>query len=115
MSKSQFKTYNGELAYNNNAEYELSTPGGIVNISQLLDSIYYADNNHIEIKIMEGCKILFDESGFLLLKKDKSNIYSYHVAGEPLEEKLFNNTDKILEITIFAEALGDTYGTSQSK
>lgn len=106
------KVFNGILDYNENADYVLeSTQGrGSVNISGMLNKVYYADTNSISIKIMDGCKTLFNEEGNIYLKNNQFGIYSYHIDGEDLEHKLFNNTGKELEITISAEALkGNTH------
>lgn len=106
-------TYNGKLIYNPIAEYELVYPGGMVNISSLLSKVYYSPiNNKIHIKIMNGSKTLFNEEGYLLMKKDMDDIYSFHVNGNNLELVLFENTDKYIDVEIFAEAL-DTERTQK--
>lgn len=106
-------TYYGRLIYNDQGEYELHSPTGIVNISHILKNIYFADNNYIKIKIMNGCKVLFNEEGNLYLKVIiKPKLASYHVNGNDLETVLFDLVGQDLEILLFAEALeGDKYGT----
>ena len=109
------KVFNGILDYNENADYVLESTQGSFNISSILNKVYYADTNSISVKIMDGCKTLFNEEGNIYLKKDQFGIYSYHIDGENLEQKLFNNTGKELEITILAEALkGETYDLQNS-
>jgi len=75
------KIYTGKLSYNQDANYILHSPiSGTTNISDILYNICYSSNNQIEIKIMKGCKILFNESGRLLNKiDDKNGLLSYHV------------------------------------
>ena len=117
------KIYTGKLSYNEQANYTLYSPtSGATNISDILYNICYSSNNYIEIKIMKGCKILFNESGRLLNKiDDKNGLLSYHVNSEDLESVLFNNCDDYLDIEIFSEVLlddingrqgvGNLYGT----
>jgi hypothetical protein len=103
---------NGKLTYDDNGDYIL----GSVNISKILDKIYYADNNTINIKIMDCTKTLFNEFGTLLRKKNEDGFYSYHVLGNDLDLVLFNNTDKDLEITLNAPALkGEKYAAITSQ
>jgi len=99
-------TYSGKLSYDQNAEYILLSPINTINISTILNQIYYSNNNYIEIKITNGCKTLFNEKGNLLKRKnDEFRIYDWHVNGNCLEDVLFNWTDNDLEIAIFAEIL----------
>ena len=101
------KIYTGKLSYNEQANYTLySSISGTTNISDILYNICYSSNNYIEIKIMKGCKILFNESGRLLNKIDNKNgLLSYHVNSEDLESVLFFNTNEYLDIEIFSEVL----------
>jgi len=103
-------TYSGKLIYNDGNIYTLYSPTtkSITNISDILYNICYSSNNQIEIKIMKGCKILFNESGRLLKKIDKQNgLLSYHVNSEDLESVIFNNCDDFVDIEIFSEVLLD--------
>lgn len=109
MSKKQTITYNGSLVYDDLGNYQLIYPTGSTNISKILNKIYYADKNYIELKIMNGCKTIFNEKGNLYIKPDDYGVYCYHIDGECLESVLFFNTDKDLDIEIYAEAL-DTQG-----
>ena len=103
------KIYTGKLSYNEQANYTLySSTKSTTNISDILYNICYSSNNQIEIKIMKGCKILFNESGRLLNKiDDKNGLLSYHVNSEDLESVLFFNTNEYLDIEIFSEVLDD--------
>jgi len=103
-------TYSGKLSYNQDANYILYFPTTklTINISDILYNICYSSNNQIEIKIMKGCKILFNESGRLLNKIDKQNgLLSYHVNSEDLESVLFFNTGEYLDIELFSRFLDD--------
>jgi len=103
-------TYSGKLSYNEQANYIIISPTtkSTINISDILYNICYSSNNQIEIKIMKGCKILFNESGRLLNKIDKQNgLLSYHVNSEDLESVLFFNTEEYLDIELFSEFLDD--------
>ena len=103
------KIYTGKLSYNEQANYILYSPTtkSTINISDILYNICYSSNNQIEIKIMKGCKILFNESGRLLNKIDKQNgLLSYHVNSEDLESVIFNNCDDFVDIEIYSEVLG---------
>ena len=106
------KIYTGKLFYNEQANYTLYFPtSDTINISDILYNICYSSNNYIEIKIMKGCKILFNESGRLLNKiDDKNGLLSYHVNSEDLESVLFFNTEEYLDIEIYSEVLDDING-----
>jgi len=102
-------TYSGRLVYNQDGLYEIYSPTtkSTTNISDILYNICYSSNNQIEIKIMKGCKILFNESGRLLNKiDDKNGLLSYHVNSEDLESVIFNNCDDFVDIEISSEILG---------
>jgi len=102
--------YTGKLSYNEQANYIIYSPTtkSTINISDILYNICYSSNNQIEIKIMKGCKILFNESGRLLNKIDDINgLLSYHVNSEDLESVLFNNTEEYLDIELFSGFLDD--------
>jgi len=103
------KTYTGKLLYNEQANYTLHSPtSDTINISDILYNICYSSNNQIEIKIMKGCKILFNESDRLLKRIDKQNgLLSYHVNSEDLESVLFFNTEEYLDIEIYSVFLDD--------
>lgn len=104
-------TYSGTLIYNNLGEYEL----GKTNISEILNIIYrHPTNNHIQIKMTNKTKTLFNEDGVLYYKPILPGLYSLHVSGEDIETVLFDNVGEELEITISAEALeGTPYGRKQ--
>ena len=98
--------YSGKLIYNDGI-YSPTTKSTI-NISDILYNICYSSNNQIEIKIMKGCKILFNESGRLLNKIDDINgLLSYHVNSEDLESVIFNNCDDFVDIEISSGFLDD--------
>ena len=105
--------YSGKLSYDQDANYILYSPTtkSTTNISDILYNICYSLNNQIDIKIMKGCKILFNESGRLLNKIDDNNgLLSYHVNSEDLESVLFNNCDDFIDIEIFSEVLDEIDG-----
>ena len=105
--------YSGKLSYNQDANYILYSPTtkSTTNISDILYNICYSSNNYIEIKIMKGCKILFNESGRLLNKiDDKNGLLSYHINSEDLESVLFFNTGEYLDIEIYSEVLNEIDG-----
>jgi len=103
------KIYTGKLSYNEQANYQIQSPtSDTINISDILYNICYSSNNQIEIKIMKGCKILFNESGRLLNKiNDKNGLLSYHVNSEDLESVIFNNCDDFVDIEIYSVFLDD--------
>lgn len=107
MNKKQNYIFNGKLEYNDDALYEIHSPGGVVhNISRLLNKVYLADNNYIEFKIMDGCKTIFSELGNLKFKNNPDNgLYDYYIDVYNLEEVLFNHTGEFLEITVYTGAL----------
>jgi len=108
----KYKTYTGKLIYTDDAEYELHSPEGTTNLSKMLNKVYYNSiSNHINIKIMDKTKTLFNEDGNLYLKVvAKPDFTSLFVNGVDLGEALFNAVDKDLEITICAEALDEASG-----
>ena len=102
--------YSGKLSYDQDANYILYSPTtkSTTNISDILYNICYSLNNQIDIKIMKGCKILFNESGRLLNKIDDNNgLLSYHVNSEDLESVLFYNCDDFVDIEIYNVFLDD--------
>lgn len=111
-------TYSGILKYNDSAEYELCFRNKKINISNIIDQVYHSPNNFIEIKIMNCCKLIFEEQGKLYMRKDQFGINCYHISGCNLDYTLFQMVDEVLDITIYAEILkqGDKfrYGTEQT-
>ena len=111
-------TYSGRLVYNQDGLYEIYSPTtkSTTNISDILYNICYSSNNQIEIKIMKGCKILFNESGRLLNKiNNKNGLLSYHVNSEDLESVLFFNTNEYLDIEISSVVLEDNIDLGKVK
>jgi len=109
-NKNKSFSYSGKLNYNDRGEYELDSLNPkycSINLSELLKSICYSYNNYIEIKILKGCKILFEESGKLVKNFDKHNIFSFHVNSEDFESVLFNNTNEFIDIEIVSGYLDD--------
>ncbi len=101
-------TYCGTLVFSNSGDYEVHSSTGIVNISEILETIYYhPDNNHIYFKLMNNPKTLFEEDGNLYYGKLAPKIYTYHINGENLEVALYGAVGTYVEITIFAEALDE--------
>ena len=102
--------YTGKLIYNDGNIYTLYSPTtkSTTNISDILYNICYSYNNYINIKIMKGCKILFEEDGRLINKiNNKNGLLSYHVNSEDLESVLFYNTDDFVDIEIYSGFLDD--------
>jgi hypothetical protein len=111
-------TYSGKLIYDDDGNYLICPKGRKeFNLSKALRTVYYhQSNNHINIKISDGCKVLFYEDGILYKKRDQYQLYSYFVNGKNLEEVLFFSTDKDIEIALFAEALEEiAYGNDRNK
>lgn len=100
-------TYFGKLVYNDDGDYEIHLEDGcIFNLSKALRTVYYhQENNHINIEIMNGNKVLFNEDGVLYKMRDQHQLYSYFISSTNLEEVLFFNTNENIEVTLFAEAL----------
>lgn len=101
------KTYNGKLIYSQDAQYILISPTATTNISKILDQICESKglDNICTVKIMDCCKLLFEESGRLLKYKSyDSGVVDYHINGNCLGDLLFDSTDLDLEITISAKA-----------
>ena len=101
------KTIKGTLKYNDNGHYEIHTSKEKFNLSKLLDKIYYSPKSHyINLCIMKGCKVIFNEEGGLYKRIDSDGIISYHILGNNLEKKLFDNTENNLEFTLYVETMG---------
>ena len=66
-----YKTISGILTYDDDGNYVV----GNINFSSILDKIYYANNNHLDIKIYEGNKILYIENGNLYRVKQMILIF----------------------------------------
>lgn len=107
----------GKLIYDDNAEYQLISPTGTVNISTFLDKVYNSNNQYIKIKIMNCCKLIFEEQGKLLKKLDQFGINCYHINSCNVDYTLFQEVDNDIEITIFAETIrqGDRYSYEQQE
>ncbi|HZK00292.1 MAG TPA: hypothetical protein VFC79_09800 [Tissierellaceae bacterium] len=109
-----FKTeIQGKLVYGDRAEYLIHMNDNTVfNLSLLLDQIYYAPKTyHLHIRIMDGCKTLYNEDGGLYLAPITRGFYSYHICANDLESCLFENTDKVLTIFIESTTLNEAdYG-----
>jgi len=105
--------FGGKLFYNQDAEYEIKFRNGYFNFSGFLNRVYLSDNKFVNIKIMNGCKLMFEEEGFLYCAKNKCGFESYHVAGVDLDGVLFNLVDEDIEIFMYANAFeGDSNGTT---
>ena len=93
----------GRLNYSDYAQYQIITSIGATNISEILDKVYYSTNNKMKIKIMNGSKILYNEEGNLLKKSGDFGIYDYHINGFNLEQVLFFNCGKQIDIEIIVD------------
>lgn len=106
--------FNGRLEFNQNAEYEVHDPGGyIYNISKLLNKVYLADNNYIEFRIMDRCKIVFAELGRLKRNVNIENgLEGYFIDVYDLDSALFDNCSRLVEIAIVTniDAIADEQG-----
>jgi len=103
--------YSGKLTYNQDGDYILSSPIQTINISTILKKIYCWYSNQIDIRIMKGCKILYNEQDGRLLKKlDKYGLDSYHVNGLDLEDVLFHSVGLDIDIEIYNSALDEIEG-----
>jgi hypothetical protein len=91
----------GKLIMNDDGEFELDTEREIINISKLLDGIYNTGSKpQIYIKIEKFGRLLFEEDGLLVKKKDEQNVESYFICGMNLSKLLFYETDEALEVVI---------------
>jgi hypothetical protein len=92
----------GKLNYSDNAEYILiQDDGNEINISKELDKIYMSDDNGVEFQVRKGVRLLHDESGLLIKKKNKNGFYSYHINGYfDLDLELFNLVGERIEILL---------------
>jgi len=100
-------TYSGKLIYEkDNGDYEILIPSPIresrlINLSNTLFNLCYSTRNYIEIKIMNGCKIIFDYNGILDKVVDKENgLLSYNVGDKDLEKLLFYTVGEYIDIEI---------------
>jgi len=101
-------TYSGKLIYEkDNGDYEILTHSPIdktnrlINLSNTLFNLCYSTRNYIEIKIMNGCKIIFDYNGILDKIVDKENgLLSYNVGDKDLEKLLFYTVGEYIDIEI---------------
>jgi len=100
-------TYSGKLIYEkDNGDYEILIPSPIresrlINLSNTLFNLCCSTRNYIEIKIMNGCKIIFDYNGILDKIVDKENgLLSYNVGDKDLEKLLFYTVDEYIDIEI---------------
>ena len=107
-------THSGRLVYNQDANYELTSPTDTINISEILDGICQSNNKYIEIRIMNCCKLIFEEHGNLMRYKSyDTGVVDYHINGNCLGDVLFFNTGENLDVEIYAEAL-DVMGDRNS-
>ena len=102
------KLVSGKLVYNDAGDYEIHNDqeSYIFELSKLLEDIYYNPKcNHLNIKIIQGCKTFFNENGNLYFDKIFDRFYSYHVSGEDLGTALFNLADERIEVELESEAI----------
>jgi len=103
--------FSGKLIYDQDNNYILHSPTQVTNITTILKKIYCWYSNEINIRILKGCKILFNEHGRLLTKLDsKYGISSYHVNGLDLECVMFFNVGEDLYIEISNSVLDEIEG-----
>jgi len=95
----------GRLEYNDEGKYVIAD----LNLSDLLDKVYYGKNNKISLRITNGNSLIFQENSTLYKNKNKYNFYSYFVAGADLETALFDNVGK--EVTVEVD-VGKDYAYS---
>ncbi len=96
-------TVAGKLIYNEEGQYKI----GNFNFSRFLDYVYYSQrSNQIGIKILtDNYRIIFDKNSTIYRRKNDYGLYSYFVEGSDLETVLFDNTEKIVQITILSEVI----------
>lgn len=100
--------FTGKLIYNDDGDYEIHGKNKIFYLTGALNEVYYyTDNNHLSLRITCGDKLLFYEDSTIYKKVNEHKLYSYFICGADLEDALFNNTDKTVDVTIIAEALKD--------
>jgi len=98
----------GKLVYNEEGKYDVEMLNEVFCLSDVLAEAYYsAASNHINLQIMDRDKILFQENDIIYRKPNQYGVYSYFIAGNDLETVLFDNTDKIVEVKVSAEAVVD--------
>ena len=96
------KVIQGKVEMDDNGHFYI----GETNLSSLLDTVYcHPEDNKMNIKILDGCKTLFQEDSILYIRKSECGIYDYYISGNNLTDLLFHSTGKTLEIIIRAEAL----------
>jgi len=104
-------SYSGKLIYNDSGEYILLSPTQTINITTILKKTYCWHHNDINIRVLKGCKIFYQEEGHLLKKLDsKYGISSYHINGLDLENVLFNLVDDYIDIEIGSIAMDENVG-----
>lgn len=99
-------TFCGKLVYSDLGRYIVVSPNtDTLNISEILDTIYFSDNNKMNIKIMSGSKTLYNEQGNLLKKRGQYGIFDYHINGCNLEDVLFANCGMNVDVEIVADTV----------
>ena len=98
------KTFNGELIYNNEGQFEIHSGNEIFNITEILDNIFDSQLKPlVYIKVTKGSSILFEEDGGLFVNIDKFGVNCYYICGMNLDMLLLNHENEFLEITIKRE------------
>ena len=90
-----------QMADDESGEFEIVTETGTVNVSKILDNIFDSGlRPQVYVKILRGGSLIFEESGGLLLCRDRQGVDSYFVCGLNLSKLLWDNTEEWLEIIL---------------
>ena len=100
-------TYSGKLIYEkDNGDYEILIPSPIdktnrlINLSNTLFNLCYTSRNYVILKIMNGCKIEYENNGNLIKDYDDKHLFVYYVEDKEIESVLFNLVDEWIDIEI---------------
>ena len=96
----------GKLDYDEDGKYAVIENAVKFNLSDLLDTVYAAKNNRINLRITNGNELLFQEDSTLYKNKNKHNFYTYFVTGADLETILFDNVGKEVTVEVAAKSVG---------
>ena len=99
-------TYSGKLIYEkDNGDYEIFIPSPIresrlINLSNTLFNLCYSSRNYVILKIMNGCKIEYENNGNLIKDYDDKHLFVYYIRDKEIESILFNLVDEWIDIEI---------------
>lgn len=100
MKINNYINQSGALIYNEDAEFEIhSEDGSVCLLTKILNHLHKNDAL-VRVVIVKNGKLLFDEDGGLVKKKDQDGVEGYFICGANLDYLLFYNTDEHIDITI---------------